>query len=611
MTDPVTLVFGPLVVPECRRSAGRAWIILIRTLAGLAAALVALAVLWWWWFNLQLGSEYWPYADLRGDLAALEGIAVTIALLLSPAVLAGSLAGEKERGSLGLLLTTRVAAREIVLGRLAGKMCQVGMILATGLPALVLIAALAGFWPEALATLVALPAAVAFGGGGIALAASATSRRGRDALLAVYLLELLLLLSPLVLPFLPPSAAAWLRPIFPYQGIGPLAWDERVGPALATVTAWCLMGLVGITMASWRLRPSCLRLLSGDLPRRRRGRRWRVPPVNERRPLLWKELYIERVGTLGRFGHWLGLLVITLLVLGSTSLAAGIVTYRWIRIDAQGDDYYTSLLEWFLDRTGRGVSYLIQIAVGLRAAVAISSERERGTWDALMTSPLEGGEIVVGKLWGSLHSLRWLFLAALWAWTLGLATQAIGWQDYAYLVAGSLLIGAFMAAVGVRASLACSTATRAMAVAVGLWLVALGVLAALAAIVVLILALAVHSVALVFAQFGWSGASAFFINGRLNPFAHFGGIWAIVQLMLYIMVTALIVSECRLRFDRIAGRMTGGALTVAVDRVLHGPPMAPVPLDSMPAKPVPLDAIDSLPIVLSPDHPKEATAGPA
>ena len=36
---------------------------------------------------------------------------------------------------------------------------------------------------------------------------------------------------------------------------------------------------------------------------------------------------------------------------------------------------------------------LIQWAVGLRAAVSISSERERGTWDALMTSPLDARAI--------------------------------------------------------------------------------------------------------------------------------------------------------------------------------------------------------------------------
>ena len=37
--------------------------------------------------------------------------------------------------------------------------------------------------------------------------------------------------------------------------------------------------------------------------------------------------------------------------------------------------------------------------------------------------------------------------------------------------------------------------------------------------------------------------------------------------------------ECRLRFDRIAGRMAGGALEVAVDHAFHGRPTAPVLID--------------------------------
>ena len=44
----------------------------------------------------------------------------------------------------------------------------------------------------------ALPAAVALGGGGVAIAASVLARRGRDALLGVYLLVLLCLLGPLL-----------------------------------------------------------------------------------------------------------------------------------------------------------------------------------------------------------------------------------------------------------------------------------------------------------------------------------------------------------------------------------------------------------------------------
>ena len=100
-------------------------------------------------------------------LSVVEGLMVTIALVLAPAILAGSLAGEKERGALGLLLTTRVSAREIVWARFAAKLTQVAMILLAGLPAQIVLAALTGMNADVVATLIALPAALVFGIGGL------------------------------------------------------------------------------------------------------------------------------------------------------------------------------------------------------------------------------------------------------------------------------------------------------------------------------------------------------------------------------------------------------------------------------------------------------------
>ena len=71
------------------------------------------------------------------------------------------------------------------------------------------------------------------------------------------------------------------------------------------------------------------------------------------------------------------------------------------------------------------MGWLLQWAVGLRAAVSIASERERGTWDALLMSPLEPGEIVRAKLFGSLYALRWMVGAMILAWTLAVVVGAV------------------------------------------------------------------------------------------------------------------------------------------------------------------------------------------
>ncbi|MEJ7639818.1 MAG: hypothetical protein WKF75_18065 [Singulisphaera sp.] len=128
--------------------------------------------------------------------------------------------------------------------------------------------------------------------------------------------------------------------------------------------------------------------------------------------MLWTELFIERVGSIGRVGRWIGLLIVVTLLLVGAAQAGFIGYYSWVRPDSAEAGAWTVAMGLWIGETGWWVSALIQLGIGLRAAVAISSERERGTWDALLTSPLEGREIVVGKVWGSLHSLRWLFGAA-------------------------------------------------------------------------------------------------------------------------------------------------------------------------------------------------------
>jgi ABC-type transport system involved in multi-copper enzyme maturation permease subunit len=569
--NPLSLAFGPLVVPECRRAGSRGWLILVRWLAGLAAGLTGLTLIWFWWFAVQVDSEFLPYDLLRGGVATLEGMLLTLVLIFSPAVLAGSLAGEKERGAMGLLLTTRVSSREIVIGRLVGKLSQVAMLGLTFLPVIIWIASLAGFRARAFGTLLLLPVTVAFGAGGIAVAASALSRRGRDALLVVYLLDALFLCSPLLSRALPgtPLVSA-VEFLSPFAGLVSLAWEEQVGPALGTVAIWTAFGIIGTVLASGRLRPSCLGT-DADSRRRagRKARRWRIPAVDERRPMLWKELYIERVGNIGRFGRWLGLVIVLGLLLGSTTLAALEVWFVFIRPDAAAADNMSRYMSDGIAGTSRAIVFLIQWAIGLRAGVAIAAERERGTWDALLTSPLQGGEIVIGKLWGNLFALRWLFAAAVWAWTLALVCGAMTPKDYLVALANTVVIGAFMAAVGVRASMATSTATRAMAITIGIWLASLLVMIIGAFIIVAIgatLCFAVYGLAY---QLGLNWTAPWF------PMSFEMGM-TLANLLLYTLATFAIVAEARLRFDRIAGRMAGGGVQVSVDRLLHGTPMAPV-----------------------------------
>ena len=570
MTDAWTMMLGPLAAPECSRASRRAWVIWVRMVPAFAAGAVAFFTLWLWWIGQQLDPNHQPFEELRGALTVIEGLLVVFAMIMSPAILAGSLAGEKERGSIGLLLTTRVSASEIVLGRLAGRLSQVAMIELAAVPALLMIAAMAGFGLGNTLTLLALPACLAIGGGGIALGASAMSRRGRDALLFVYLLQILFLLGPL----LGTLGFSWIGVLSPFETVQALTWNDNPWPSLATAGAWALMGVTGLALASWRLRPSCLAEADGVKSRRGAKRRGWVPPMDDERPMLWKELHVERVGTLGRAGRWIGGFLVLCLGLGSLGLA-GCAAWGYYRTaDSSLTDWAIGQSSFWFGNSAVFIGFLIQWAIGLRAAVTISSERERGTWDALLTSPLEGTEIVRGKLWGSLWALKWLVGSALLAWTITFAIGGMYWPEYLEQILGLVLIGTFMSAIGVRTSLRSATATKAMGVTIGFWLGA-WVLAYAVALVACIAVIIVCSVAWLFAvQAGvvpFNGTPWFPMSFRLG-----------MDLAFYAQFVAgvfFVVAETRFRFDRVAGRMTGGKGAIAIDRLIHGIPMAPVWLD--------------------------------
>ena len=419
--DPGDDSLRHLAGPECRRALARGWLIVVRTLVGLVLALIlgvpALALV----DELALG----PLAGARHGVAIWRSgprsmILLTIVVVQAPAVLAGSLAGERERGVLQLLLTTAVTPREIVSGRLARQTEPGRNDRARGLadPGDPLRVERPGHLGQ-LAAFFVLLAAVGFGGGGLAVGASIVSRRGRDALLSVYILMLLLLLSPLLSRVgLPAQAAEWLfwfNPVYSLNHAG-----QRGSRGIRARGFGLLAGDRSRRACPWRP-GGCGRrcLAAGDTAKKSRRPLW-VPPLGER-PMLWKELYIERVGTLGRFGRWLGVLITVAIGGGSLVLAAVILVRLRLAADRR------------LGRSGRPTSCRRSYPqsgdvswAGCSSGRSACGPRSRSprsasgaTWDALLMSPLQAGEIVRAKLFGSLYALRWMVAAMVLAWTLG------------------------------------------------------------------------------------------------------------------------------------------------------------------------------------------------
>lgn len=543
-------LLGPLATFECRRAARPRWVLWVRLLAALPAAAIVLVVGWIWTLLGQLDPTFLPYRVLTGGLIAIEMVELFLALLLSPALIAGAIAGEKDRGTLGMLLASRLTAREIILGRLAGCFSQVAMLAVAGIPPLVFLAALCGTNRYQLALLTAMPAAVAFGSAGLTVAASTLARRGRDALWTVYVIEILLL-AAVMLGTSRFHWLSWFSVFSPFAALPPLISGGDPLPATASLLLWLGLGCLGTAVAIGQLRPAYRRQTGGEVRGHTKGRR--VVPLADR-PMLWKELYFERTGSFGAFGRWLTRLLVAVLA-GAGLVVLGAVCWRLLT-GASDLPYWSERIALTIGYSSFLLLWLSQWMIGLRAVGVIASERQRSTWDAILASPLEAKEIIVAKSCGSVYSLRWLIAAMVLAWTASLVAGGLTISDFARNLALLAAGGAWMLVAGVAIGVVLDSAgsTRGMAIIIGLWMTAAVSSAVLAFLIaaILMLVATVIGVTLVLAT---SPPDAFVDSvGNYVGVAWSAG-YLVIRVSLYLLATAALGLWLAANFDRLAGRM--------------------------------------------------------
>ena len=131
------------------------------------------------------------------------------------------------------------------------------------------------------------------------------------------------------------------------------------------------------------------------------------------------------------------------------------------------------------------------------------------------------------------------------AWLAGLLCGALTVGAFAELLAQTLIVGSFMAALGIACSLACESTTRAMTGTILGWLAAAAIFAALAGIVTLVSMLAwlcwdlLHGLPPAPPPAGWPSV-----------------VYQSFRLMFYALSAALIGLFIQYRFDALAGRCT-------------------------------------------------------
>jgi ABC-type transport system involved in multi-copper enzyme maturation permease subunit len=337
-------------------------------------------------------------------------------ILAAPAMAAGAISDEKETGTLQYLFSAGLTSAEIIAGKLLGRIVQIVNIFLAGWPFLFAAATILEL-PFALtvvmaAQLLAAVAALA----GASILASVWARTTRDAVLQFYAAASPLLLAVwFVPPLLPPGSAvgdtlAAFNPWHVWESYLDGGGLAAVGARLALhVALWTGVAAVCLALAIWRLRPAYLRQLEGAGKAKpgaagRFSSRWR-PEVGDA-PIRWKERHVVGLAPLPALRvvpGWLACLLIAAAAVGLVGSAASDTA-------GTGPGAGGKVAEG-LSLLGLGAVLVYSLIVGIRCSGAITAEREKHTWEALLLTPISTRDLVRDKLWGVLGA-TYPYLAA-------------------------------------------------------------------------------------------------------------------------------------------------------------------------------------------------------
>jgi ABC-2 family transporter protein len=272
-----------------------------------------------------------------------EGLAI---LTLTPALVAGAIAEEKQRRGFEIVLTTTLSSIEIVLGKLLARMCQLVVILSLTVPVFCLLSLNGGVDVGLVVLGYLVTLSTGFLLATMAIAVSIVSKSPLRAVTATYLIELAWLLLP-YLPDLfgpvmgpgPPSFSSWIRaglvvaqqcvgmtnPFYVAGGMSRLLRPELVVGLVKMVALQLGVSALLILGSAYVFRSLALRAGSSDsrfklVSLSLSRRTFRPRRACGDRPMLWKECHVARTTVLTR--------LITVLVVLGIAIPMGADTLR-------------------------------------------------------------------------------------------------------------------------------------------------------------------------------------------------------------------------------------------------------------------------------------------
>lgn len=392
--------------------------------AGYLAVLILVLL---WSLIARLGAGELDYRELAinaaGSFTFIAYLQLGLICILTPVFMAGAIAQESSPRTWEVLLTTPLTAGQIVFGNLLGRLFFIIALLVAALPLFALTQYFGGVPIRAIFGSFAVSAFAATVVGAIAVALSVSRLAGKRAVFAFYISVISYLAVTLAIDYFlrgsgkgaaGGSGVTWLTAFNPFLALTALLTPANYPTAPAGTTrglavwflehpvrTWCygslLFSLGLMAVSTFTVRSGGVSLFAGEeggIPWYRKlfglgaaGAETRPARTVWQNPIAWREA-AARNSTLGRIiARYMfiaagGLFGITLIIFYHT----GTLNHN---------DFRTALLA-----TVWGELTVITLVAINMAATAISREREDGTLDILLTTPITPANYLLGKLRG-------------------------------------------------------------------------------------------------------------------------------------------------------------------------------------------------------------------
>ena len=414
---------NPIAVRLVQNGSRRARHLYIRS-----AYLGILIVVLLWALLINGGGGVRSYTQLAAAGAAsftiIAYLQIGLICVLAPVFMAGAIAQESNPRTWEVLLTTPLTAAQIVLGNLFGRLFFVLALLAASLPLFALTQYFGGVPGTSILASYAVAACAALLVGALAIALSVSRMVGKRAVFTFYIS---------VVSYLAITAGADRFLISLGRGAGPggdgVTWFTAINPFLALyallnptsypralpgstsgpaawflenpVTTWCagsaLLSAFVMAAATLTVRSGGLASLGGEstgTPWYRRifglgapGAEHRPPRAVWNNPIAWREAAARNSTAARIWARWLFIGV------GALYGLALIILYHVGYLSHTEFQLALSVSVW-------GMLMVTTLVAINMAATAVSREREDGTLDLLLTTPITPGAYLTGKLRG-------------------------------------------------------------------------------------------------------------------------------------------------------------------------------------------------------------------